>query len=125
MIDGVTSDVGASRAVQKVLQALEDAGIAATRDAGAFHPRPVGVLVGLPDLTFTLLASRTFVVPVRAVSADPLNTTTAVDRLYSVADDLARVLGCDSYTVGDWIGGVNADPLPAVLLNVTVTVGGT
>lgn len=115
---------GATRAIEKVLQALDDAGIDASRDAGAFHPRPVGVLVGLPDLSFSLLASRTFTVPVRAVSADPLNTVAAVDRLYALADHLADVLQCDSYTVGDWIGGVNADPLPAVLLNVTVTVGG-
>ena len=116
---------GASRAIAKVLERLAEAGIDATRDAGAFHPRPVGVLVGLPDLTYTLLASRTFTVPVRAVSADPLNTTMAVDRLYGVADALVRALGCDSYSVGDWVGGVNTDPLPAVLLNVTVTVGGT
>lgn len=121
MIDGPR---GAVRAIYKVLERLDDAGIEATRDAGAFHPRPVGVLVGLPDLTFTLLASRTYNVPVRAVSADPLNTPAAVDRLYDLADRLALVLEADSYSVGDWIGGVNVDPLPAVLVNVTVTVGG-
>lgn len=115
---------GAIRAIAKVLERLDAAGVEATRDAGAFHPRPIGVLVGLPDLTFTLLASRTYTVPVRVVSADPLNAPAAVDRLYDLADRLALVLEADSYTVGDWIGGVNADPLPAVLLNVTVTVGG-
>ena len=29
---------------------LDDAGIEATRDAGAFYPQPLGVLVGLPAL---------------------------------------------------------------------------
>ena len=121
MIQPVT---GAVRAIELVLERIAEAGIEATRDAGAFHPRPVGVLVGLPSLTFTLLASRTFSVPVRVVSADPLSSVGAVDRLYAAADELARVLDCDTYAVGDWSGAVNADPLPAILLEVTVTVGG-
>lgn len=114
----------ASRAIAAVLERLQDAGVDATRDAGAFHPAPIGVLVGLPSLTFRLLASRTFSVPVRVVSADPLNTTTAVERLYALADQLADLLSCDSYRPVEWIGGVNADPLPAVLLETTVTVEG-
>ena len=62
--------------------------------------------------------------PVRIVSADPLNTPEAVDRLYTHADELAGVLQVDSYDPQDWFGGVNADPLPAILLTVTVTVEG-
>lgn len=115
---------GATRAIEKVLERLQDGGVDATRDAGAFHPRPIGVLVGLPDLTFRLIASVTYTVPVRVVSADPLNTVAAVDRLYGLADSLAVLLSCDSYTVGEWVGSVNADALPAILLNVTVTVEG-
>lgn len=114
----------AVRAIGAVLEALEDAGVDATRDAGAFHPAPIGVLVGLPSLTFRLLASRTYTVPVRVVSADPLNATAAVDRLYQLADQLADLLSCDSYRPVEWLGGVNADPLPAILLETTVTVEG-
>ena len=121
---GAGSSTSAVRAIEVVLERLDAAGIPATRDAGAFHPRPVGVLVGLPDLTFTLLASRTYTVPVRVVSADPLNTLSAVDRLYGLADQLAGLLEASDYAVGEWIGGTNTDPLPAIVLNVTVTVEG-
>lgn len=114
----------ASRAIAAVLERLEDAGMDATRDAGAFHPAPIGVLVGLPTLVARLLAARTYTVPVRVVSADPLNTTAAVDRLYGYADQLADLLSCDAYRPVEWIGGVNADPLPAILLETTVTVEG-
>jgi hypothetical protein len=115
---------GAVRAIELVVSRLEAAGVEATRDAGAFHPTPIGVLVGLPSLVFLQLASSTYQVPVRVVSADPLNTLAAVDRLYGVADDLVGLLGCDSYSIGDWFGGVNADPLPAILLDAVVTVEG-
>lgn len=120
----IQATTGATRAIEKVLSRLDQAGIPATRDASAFHPRPTGVLVGLPALSFRLIAAQTYTVPVRAISADPLSTPEAVDRLYGLADALALILDCDSYDPGDWFGGVNQDPLPAVLLNVTVTVEG-
>jgi len=119
-----TTTTGATRALETVLGAIDAAGIVATRDAGSFHPRPVGVLVGLPSLAFRLLASRTYTIPVRVVSADPLNSDSAVDRLYALADELVTVLQADSYDPTDWIGGVNLDPLPCLLLTVTVTVEG-
>jgi hypothetical protein len=118
----VATQTPAVRAIEYVLDALDAAGVAATRDAGAFHPRPVGVLVGLPSLTFRALAAFRFTVPVHVVSADALNTPASVDRLYALADLLISVLQTDTYRPEDWSGGVNTDPLPAVTLAVTVSV---
>lgn len=111
----------ASRAIEGVLGELADAGIEATRDAGAFYPQPVGVLVGLPTLVSRTLAGRTFELPVLVVSGDPLNTTIAVDRVYGLADEVAGVLSVAGYRPSSWRGGGNAEPLPAVEIVVTVT----
>ena len=112
----------ATRSVDAVLALLEAAGIEATRDAGAFYPQPVGVLVGLPALVRRGLAFRTFELAVLAVSGDPLNAPANVDRLYALADDVALVLEVDAYRVSSWRSSVNAEPLPAVELTATVTV---
>jgi hypothetical protein len=112
----------ALRAIGAVVDRLELAGIAATRDAGAFHPQGLGVLVGLPYLAARGLAIRTYTVPVRVVSSSPLNSLAAVDALYTLADELAGLLDADSYVPTEWQGGVNRDALPAVLLEVTVTI---
>ncbi len=111
----------AGRAIEALLAELDDAGIVATRDAGAFYPQPVGVLVGLPTLTRRGLASRTFTVPVLVVSGDPLNSELAVDRIYSLADDVALALRVDAYRPSSWRSSVNAEPLPAVELAAVVT----
>lgn len=114
----------ASRALDALLQVLEDAGVTATRDAGAFVPAPIGVLVGLPSWTDSTLAGRTFEIPVLVVHGAPLNTAAAVDRLYAEADAIADALACDSYRPASWDGGGGRpEPLPAVeiLANVTVT----
>ena len=117
----------ASRAIAATLELLADSGIEATRDAGAFYPQPVGVLVGLPTLESRGLASRTFTIPVSIVSGDPLNSELAVDRLYALADDVALALRAASYSPSNYRGGVNSEPLPALELiaTVTVTEGGT
>jgi hypothetical protein len=112
----------ASLALEGVLDSLAIAGIEATRDAGAFYPQPVGVLVGLPALVRRGLASRTYEIAISVVSGDPLNASPSVDRLYALADDVALALAIDAYRVGSWRGGVNAEPLPAVELTATVTV---
>jgi hypothetical protein len=112
----------AVRAIEVVLDRLELAGVPATRDAGAFHPQGLGVLVGLPLLTARGLALRTYSVPVRVVSSDPLNSVLAVDSLYLLADELAGLLDADAYVPQEWQGGVNRDPLPAVLLEITVSI---
>lgn len=114
--------MSASLAIDAVLELLADAGIAATRDAGAFYPHPTGVLVALPALVGRGVATRTFEIPVLVVSGDPLNTETAVDRLYALADDAAAALACDSYRPSSYTGGGNAEPLPALELTVTTTV---
>lgn len=111
----------ATRAVLAVLAELEDAGIDATRDPGKFYPQPVGVLVGLPALVSRTQGARTYEIAVLVVSGDPLNTELAVDRLYSLVDDVALVLRCDSYRVSSWRSSVNAEPLPALELPVTIT----
>ena len=112
----------ATRAIDALLAELEEAGITATRDAGAFYPQPVGVLVGLPTLERRGLAARTFTIPVLVVSGDPLNAPLAVDRVYSLADAAALELGVEAYRPSSWRSSVNAEPLPAVELTVTVTV---
>lgn len=112
----------ATRAIDELLARLEDAGIEATRDAGAFFPQPVGVLVGLPTLVSRGLAARTFTIPVLVVSGDPLNAPLAVDRVYAIADDVAYALATEGYRPSSWRSSVNAEPLPAVELTVTVTV---
>lgn len=112
----------ATRALEALLAELADAGIEATRDAGAFYPQPVGVLVGLPTLVRSGLSARTFTVPILVVSGDPLNSTLAVDRVYALADDVTLAVRGDGYRPSSWRGSVNAEPLPAVELTVTVSV---
>lgn len=111
----------ALRTITALLSILEDAGIDARRDAGKFYPQPIGVLVGLPTLTSRGAATRTFTVPVLVVSGDPLNSELAVDRLYSMADEVALALQTDNYRPSSWRSGVNSEPLPALELSVTVT----
>lgn len=101
---------------------LSDAGIPNTTDAGSFVPDPLGVLVGLPALESRGLATNTYAVPVRVVSGRPLNRPANVDALYTLADRVALVLDTGEYVPVEWSGGLNADPLPAILITVTVTV---
>lgn len=112
----------ATRALYEVVSELALAGIDATRDAGAFYPQPVGVLVALPAMTRRELATRTFAITVLVVSGDPLNSEPAVDRLYALADDVALTLNVAEYRVSSWRSAVNAEPLPAVELTAVVTV---
>jgi hypothetical protein len=117
-----TSTSAAVRAIAGLVDELVDAGVEATRDAGAFYPQPTGVLVGLPTLIRRGLGSRTFEVPVLVVSGDPLNAELAVDRIYSLADEVAAVLSTANYRPSSWRSSSNAEPLPALELTVTVTV---
>ena len=114
----------ATDAMALVLAALEGAGIGASRDAGAFYPQPVGVLVGLPALVSRLLAASTFDVPVLIVSGDPLNSIQRVDRLYALADECAEALRESAYRTSSWRSAPNAEPVPALEITVTVTVNG-
>jgi hypothetical protein len=112
----------ANRARTAIEQLLADAGIEASTDAGAFFPQPIGVLVGLPTLVRANLAARVFTVPVLVVSGDPVSMPHVVDRLYALADDVATAVRTLAYRPSTWRGGPNAEPLPAVELDVTVTV---
>lgn len=112
----------ATAALEGLVELLTGAGIAATRDAGAFRPQPIGVLVGLPARVGATLGAVTFEIPVLVVSGDPLNTVGAVDRLYAEADELARLLSTDSYRPASWASSQRAEPLPALELTATVTV---
>ena len=121
-LDVVGALSAAVRARAAVLELLAEASIEATGDAGAFFPQPTGVIVGLPALVGRGLASRTFEVLVDVVSGDPLNSELALERLYAIADDVATACRCNTYRPTSWRGNVNAEPLPAVELSVTVTV---
>ena len=112
----------AVRALQGVMSELALNGIDATRDAGAFYPQPVGVLVGIPALVKRGQATYTYEVPVSIVSGDPVNSDVIVDRMCSLADDVAIVLETYAYRPGSYRSGVNAEPLPSLELTVTVTV---
>jgi hypothetical protein len=113
----------AAAALDAVVQLLIDYGIQATRDPGAFHDAPLGVLVGLPALTDATLGARVYEIPVYVISSDPLVSPAEVDALYALADDVARALACDTYRPTDWPGsGVNSQPLPAVLVTAVATV---
>ena len=116
-----TTPTPATRAIDAVIAVLADAGITASRDAGAFYPQPVGVLVGLPALVRRGAAHSTFEVAVFVVSGDPLNSPAAVDRIFALADAVVSILRTDNYRPSSWRSTVNAEPLPAVELAVTVT----
>lgn len=113
----------ATRALEALLEALEDAGIEASRDAGEFDPTPVGVLVGLPTLVSKTLSASAFEIPIVIVTGDPLNSAAAVDRLYAIADDVADAVRTLGYRPTSWAGSSRVEPLPAleVLASVTVT----
>ena len=118
----VATVAAGSRAIARLLELLEEAGITAQRDAGAFYPQPIGVLVGLPTLASRSMAGRTFTIPVLVVSGDPFNSELAIDRALSLADECALALRTENYRPSSWRSSVNAEPLPAFELTVTVTV---
>ncbi len=106
-----------------VLEMLDAHGITATRDAGAFYPQPLGVLVGLPSLTGGTLGARTYTIPVYVVSGQPLVEPDVVDALYSLADEVAQALDVAAYSPFDFRGSAaNAEALPGVQLDATATV---
>jgi hypothetical protein len=106
-----------------VVEMLDAHGIDSTRDAGAFYPQPLGVLVGLPALSGATLGARTYTVPVYVVSGQPLVEPDVVDALYSLADACAAALDVAAYSPFDFRGSAaNAEALPAVQLDVTATV---
>ena len=117
-----TAISAAVRARTELELELEAEGIAATGDAGAFYPQPVGVLIGLPTLVRRTLAGRTFTVPVLVVSGDPLNSNERVAAVYAIADEVAGVLSTAAYRPTQFRSSANAEPLPALELVVTVTV---
>ena len=111
----------ACRARLELLDELAAAGIEATGDARAFHPQPIGVLVGLPTLTGRLLNGARFVIPVTVVSGDPVQDEASIDRLYTLADEVADATSTPAYRPASFRSTSNAEPLPAVELAVTVT----
>ena len=112
----------ATRARAALEAELAEAGIEATGDAGAFHPQPVGVLIGLPTLVSRGLAASTFTIPVLVVSGDPLSTAPQVDRAFALADEVAAALSTAAYRPTSYRSSSSAEPLPAIELIVTVTV---
>lgn len=114
----------ASRAIDAVLALLADAEIAASRDAETFSAEldSIGVLVGLPARVGGTMSAATFELPVYVVSADPVNTAEAVDRIYLEADAIARVLRTLTYRPTTWGGRSGSEPLSAIEITVTVTV---
>jgi hypothetical protein len=111
----------ASAALESLVALLEEHGIEATRDAGAFYPDPIGVLVGLPSWTGSTLAGRVYTVPVLVVAGQPLNTPALVDLVYYTADAIADAVAVDSYRPSSWSSSSRPEPLPCVEILATVT----
>lgn len=123
MLEPRSATAPALQARARVAAMLEAAGIAGTLDAGAFYPQPVGVLIGLPTrVTTSIGGALTFTVPVHVVSGDALNAPHVVDRLYTLADAVASATRTPPYRPTSWRGGPNAEPLPAIELEVFVIV---
>jgi hypothetical protein len=112
----------AALALDAVVDLLTSDGIDATRDPGAQYPAPYAVVVGLPSLVSSTLAARVYQVPVYVVAGVPLVDVDTVDGLYELADRVASTLNETTYRPHDYRGTANADPLPAVVLDATVTV---
>jgi hypothetical protein len=109
-------------ALDEVVTVLRDAGLSkATRDAGAFFPSPIGVLVGMPSLTSAGLGSRTIEVPVHIISADPPSPR-ILGLMYAAADTAAQALGIDQYTPSTYSGNINSEPLPTIDMTAVVTI---
>jgi hypothetical protein len=109
-------------ALDEVVTVLRDAGLTkATRDAGAFFPSPIGVLVGMPSLTASGMGARTIEVPVHVISADPPSPR-ILGLMYAAADKAAAALAIDTYTPSTYYGGVNAEPLPTIDMTAVVTI---
>lgn len=109
-------------ALDEVVTVLRSAGLTrATRDAGAFFPSPIGVLVGMPSLTASGLGSRTIEVPVHIVSSDPPSPR-ILALMYAAADTAAQALAIDTYTPSTYFGNVNAEPLPTIDMTAVVTI---
>lgn len=112
-------------AIEAVVDQLAASGITAVRDAGAFYPQPIGVLVGLPSLVKRGQGFVSYQVPILVVSGDPLNEELAVDRLYALADDAARAVRTDQYRPSSFPTSANAEPLPAIEMAALVTLAET
>lgn len=112
----------AALAIEAIVDALAAGGVTASRDASGFDPSPIGVLVGLPSLVDHTLGGATFDVPVVIVSGDPVNTSDAVDRLYTEADAIAEIVHADTYRPTSWAGSSRTQPLPAIEVSAIVTV---
>lgn len=109
-------------ALDEVVSVLRANGLSkATRDAGAFFPSPIGVLVGMPRLVSSGLGARTIEVPIHVVSADP-PTPRIIGLMYAAADKAANALSIDQYAPGTYTGNVNAEPLPTIDMTAVVTI---
>ena len=109
-------------ALDEVVTVLQDAGLTkATRDAGAFFPSPIGVLVGMPTVRSSGLATRTLEVPIHVVSADPPSPR-IIGLMYAAADTAATALAIDQYTPSTYSGNINAEPLPTIDMTAVVTI---
>jgi hypothetical protein len=105
--------------VTSVVDALAAAGLDVTDDPAKFDPRPVGVLVGIPELGETTLGAYQVTVPVHVVSGEPL-TPAMRDVLFMDALAAAQAIGSPSFQLTGWDGNVNATPLPAYRMTTTV-----
>ena len=109
-----------AQALDAVVDVLTEAGLQATRDAGAFYPNTVACLVGMPTVKSSGLAYRTMEVPIHVVTSDPPSAR-SVDALYAAAEIAAAALQTDAYAPQTWSGGPNADSLPSILINAVVS----
>ena len=87
---------------RRSLGMLEDAGIPATRDAGAFYPQPPACSSGCPRSSRRDARRPHLRDPGTRRLRRPAELRARVDRLYALADDCAAALAIDNYRPSSW-----------------------
>lgn len=110
-----------SEALDRVALAIAVEGVQhVTRDPGAFHPDPVGVLVTAPTVTDLGLASISFTVPILIVSIQPPSAD-SLDIILTTTLQVLEAVQVSQARPTQWSGGPNLDSLPAYEVVATVT----
>ena len=110
-----------SEALDRVVMAIAVEGVQiVSRDAGAFYPDPVGVLVAAPTITDVGLGSITFDVPIYVVSTLPPGQS-ALDGVLATTLQVLEAVQVSEARPTTWSGGPNVDALPAYEITATVT----
>ena len=105
-------------ALDALVEALQSAGVAATRDPATFQPP--GVIVAAPTMRdATLGGAIALGVPVYCVTADPGQP--GLDELLDMVDAVRGVFGVFPAAPDRWAGPLNPAGLPAYRIDLDAT----